>query len=118
MVGQGNHFIRSSASSSRTEDDRLSIAPSAADDDCTSSAGLTVRDFARRYRVGEDKVRAWIRRGELRAVNTAAVLCGRPRWVILPEALMEFERIRRSGPPPKSQRVRRRRVGQIDFLPD
>jgi transposase len=79
-------------------------------------AGLTVREVARRYRVGEDKVRAWIARGELAAVNTAAVLCGRPRWVILPDALAGFERRRAGGPPPKPCR-RVRQVG-IDFYPD
>jgi hypothetical protein len=79
-------------------------------------AGLTVKDFARRYRVGEDKVRAWIRSRELRAVNTAAALCGRPRWVILPEALAEFERRRQAAPPPRSRR--RRRTTQVDYYPD
>jgi hypothetical protein len=65
----------------------------------STQAGLTVGDVARRYRVGEDKVRGWIRRGELAAVNTAAALCGKPRWVILPEALAAFETRRRgSGP--------------------
>jgi hypothetical protein len=49
-----------------------------------TSPGLTVRDVARRYRVGEDKVRGWIARGELAAINTATVMCGRPRWVIPP----------------------------------
>jgi excisionase family DNA binding protein len=78
--------------------------------------GLTVREVARRYRVGEDKVRAWIRRGELRAINTAAVLCGRPRWVIPAEALSEFERQRAGGPPPTAPR-RRRRQQAIDYYP-
>ena len=81
------------------------------------AAGLTVRDVARRYRVGEDKVRAWIARGELKAINTAAVLCGRPRWVVPVDALAEFERRRAGGPPPKPQR-RRRQPAPIDFYPD
>lgn len=81
------------------------------------SAGLTVREVARRYRVGEDKVRAWIRRGELRAINTATVLCSRPRFVIPPEAITEFER-RRTVAPPKSPPRRRRRAPRIDFYPD
>jgi transposase len=81
-----------------------------------SAAGLTVRDVARRYRVGEDKVRTWIRHGELRAINTAAVLCGRPRWVVPVESLAEFERRRTGGPPPKPPR-RRRRQQLIDYFP-
>ena len=64
----------------------LQVAP-----DLISARGLTVREIARRYRVGEDKVRLWIRRGELRAINTSEALCGRPRWVIPPEALVGFE---------------------------
>jgi transposase len=53
--------------------------------------GLTVRDVARRYRVSPDKVRGWIKQGELPAVNTAATMCGKPRWVITPEELARFE---------------------------
>jgi hypothetical protein len=82
----------------------------------TVDPGLTVRDVARRYRVGEDKVRAWIRRGELAAVNTAA-LCGRPRWVVSTEALAAFERRRTASPPPKPPR-RRRRQALVDYYPD
>jgi hypothetical protein len=79
--------------------------------------GLTVRDVARRYRVGEDKVRAWIKQGELRAINTAASACARPRFVVPPEALTEFERRRGVALPPR-QRRRRRRQAVIDFYPD
>jgi hypothetical protein len=79
--------------------------------------GLTVRDMARRWRVGEDKVRAWIRRGELRALNTAATMCGRPRYVITPDALADFERARSAAPPKPTPR-RKKRTGLIDFFPD
>jgi transposase len=82
-----------------------------------NARGLTVTDVARRYRVGEDKVRAWITRGELRAVNTAAVRCGKPRYVVPPEALAEFERNRDAGPPPKP--IRSPRKPQVrDYYPD
>jgi hypothetical protein len=81
------------------------------------SAGLTVADLATRYRVSPDKVRAWIARGELAAVNTAAALCGRPRWVVLPDALAAFERRRAGGGPPRPARRKRRPAG-IDFYPD
>jgi excisionase family DNA binding protein len=81
-----------------------------------SSTGLTVREVARRYRVGEDKVRTWIARGELKAINTAAALCGRPRWVVPVDALAEFERRRAGGPPPKPPSRRRRREA-IDYYP-
>jgi hypothetical protein len=81
------------------------------------AAGLTVADVALRYRVSPDKVRGWIRRGELRAVNTAAVLSSKPRWVIPAEALAVFERRRAGGPAPTPPR-RRRRPAQVDYYPD
>jgi hypothetical protein len=82
----------------------------------TAQQGLTVEDVARRYRVSPDKVRGWISRGELRAVNTAAVLCGRPRWVVTAESLAAFERLRTGGPAPKPQRRPRRAPEIIDFF--
>jgi hypothetical protein len=90
------------------------------------AAGLTVRDVtwgsvvrevARRLRVSEDKIRHWIARGELKAINTATDMCGKPRWVITPEALADFEKKRAGGPAPKPQR-RRRQPAVIDFFPD
>lgn len=81
------------------------------------AAGYTVADAARRFRVGEDKVRGWIDRGELRAINTADTLCGKPRWVIPPEALAEFECRRAGGPTPKPPR-RRRQAAVIDYYAD
>lgn len=68
--------------------------------------GLTVADVARRYRVGQGKVLSWIRRGELKAINTAANLYIRPRYVITGEALEAFERRRDAGPAPRVERKR------------
>ncbi len=83
-----------------------------------TSIGQTVREVARRYRISPDKVRAMIGRGELRAINTADRLCGKPRWVILPEALAEFERGRQAQTPAKPAPRRKRQAGQTDFYPD
>jgi hypothetical protein len=83
----------------------------------TPAAGLTVSDLARRYRVSPDKVRGWIARGEIRATNTASVLCGRPRWVVIPDALVAFERRRASDPPPMPKR-KRRKTAIVDYYPD
>ena len=85
--------------------------------DTPPAVGLTVADVARRFRVGPDKVRSWIARGELAAVNTASVLCGKPRWVVTPEALAAFERGRAGGPPPKRAR-HRKRTTVVDYYPD
>jgi hypothetical protein len=82
----------------------------------TLTAGLTTADVARRYRVGEDKVRAWIKAGELAAINTAAVACAKPRYVVTPDALATFERARAVGPAPQTARKRKTKVK--DYYPD
>ena len=84
-----------------------------------SARGLTVSEIAKRYRVGEERVRGWIRRGELLALNVADSKCGRPRFVVLPESLERFERGRAAATPNKpAPRHKRRAAGMIDFYPD
>jgi excisionase family DNA binding protein len=80
-------------------------------------AGYTTRDAARLLRVSEDKIRKWIRAGELSAINTATTRSGKPRFVILPDAIQQFAAARSAAPPPKSPR-RKKRTGAIDFYPD
>jgi hypothetical protein len=64
-------------------------------------------------------VRGWIRRGELLALNVADSKCGRPRFVVTPEALEQFERSRAAATPDKPvPRRKRRPAGMIDFFPD
>jgi hypothetical protein len=60
--------------------------------------GLTPREVARRYRVSPERVRGWIVRGELGAINLARVRCGMPRYVVLPEHLAAFEQARQVSP--------------------
>jgi hypothetical protein len=79
-------------------------------------SGYSVADLARRWKIGEDKVRAFLRKGELVAVNVATNLSGRQQWRISPESVEHFERRRSSAPPPTPQR-RRRRAGAIDYYP-
>jgi hypothetical protein len=83
----------------------------------TPSSGYTVGDLARRWRVGPDKIRAFLRRGELVGVNVATNLSGRPQWRITAESVERFERRRSSAPPPKLPR-RRRATQMVDFYPD
>jgi hypothetical protein len=80
--------------------------------------GLTVADVAARYRVSQDKIRNWIRNGSLKAINTATALCGKPRFVVLPDALAEFEKRRAAAQPPKAPRRRRKRIDFVDYYPD
>jgi hypothetical protein len=81
------------------------------------SRGLTVADVAARYRVSPDKVRAWIRRGELAAVNTADRLCGKPRFVVTEEALAAFEQSRNAAVPAPPKRHRDRKQTFVDYYP-
>ena len=72
---------------------------------------------AERYGVDPSKVLGWIRRGELRAVNVAAHLGGRPRWRIDPADLATFEAARAAGTPSARQsRRRQRQTGVIKFF--
>jgi hypothetical protein len=80
--------------------------------------GLTVAEVARRYRVSPDKVRLWIKKGELRAINTASALCTKPRFVVVAEALAEFERRRQAAAPAKPAPRRRRPAETVDYYPD
>ena len=92
------------------------VTLSATDAD-THERGYTPRELARLLRVSPDRVRAWIAAGELGAINTAAARCGRPRFVVLPHHLAEWERNRRvARPPPKLQRSRRQ--AGTDYYPD
>jgi transposase len=78
---------------------------------------ITVRELARRYRVGRGKVAGWIQSGQLKAINTSDLRCGRPRWLVTPEALAEWERGRVATTPPMP-RKQRRAVGAVDFYAD
>jgi hypothetical protein len=80
------------------------------------SRALTVREFARRWRIRPDKARAWIHRGELKAVNVAAHLCGKPRFLILPHHVADFERSRQVAKPKATPRRKRRWV--TDYFSD
>jgi hypothetical protein len=83
----------------------------------TSLQGYSVADLCRRWKVGEDKIRAFLRRGELVGVNLATNLSGRPQWRITRESVELFER-RRSSTPPAKQPRRQRRQLQTDYYPD
>jgi hypothetical protein len=84
--------------------------------DTPPARGLTVADLAALLRVSGDKIRLWLKRGELVGVNTAGSVSARARWIILPDALAEFLRRRSAcSPPPKPPR--RRKATGVDFYP-
>jgi excisionase family DNA binding protein len=59
---------------------------------------LTPPQLARRFGVGPDKVLAWIRSGELPAINGAAKPNGRPRYLIDKADVEAFEAQRQVRP--------------------
>jgi len=69
---------------------------------------VTPPALAREYGVDVQKILAWIKRGELRAVNLATDPNGRPRYAIDRADILTFELSRQVQPPPP--RVRRRRA--------
>ncbi len=63
---------------------------------------LTPGAIAKKLGVHIRKIHGWIEAGELAAINVASTTSIRPRWIVLPEALAEFER-RRSALPKVEQ---------------
>jgi transposase len=77
---------------------------------------MTVKDIIARYCVSEGTVLAWIKRGELRAINVGRQAGSKkPRWRITPEALGAFEQLRTPSPPVPRMRRRKRPVDVIEF---
>ena len=81
------------------------------------AAGYSVADLCKRWKVGGDKVRAFLRRGELIGINVAMNLSIKPQWRVTPESVERFEQLRSSIPLPKPVR-RRKRKEMIDYFPD
>src|SRR5262249_54717748 len=97
---------------------RVTLSAPAAD---SAARGYTPAELARLLRVSPDRIRGWIKAGELGAIDTARLRCGRPRYVILPRHLEEFERRRRAATTatkPTPRRRRCRETAEIDFYPD
>jgi excisionase family DNA binding protein len=88
-------------------------------DHAPEQRGYTPAELARLLRVSADRIRAWIKRGELRALNVAPGRLGKPRFVVLPHHLEEFERKRRVATPAARPAPRRRQpAGVVDYFPD
>jgi hypothetical protein len=94
----------------------LPLADSTSND--IPSLGRTPNELARVLRVSPDRIRAWIKSGELGAINTAPTRCGKPRYVILPHHLAAFERGRQATTDPKPAPRRKRQQGMVDYFPD
>lgn len=77
-----------------------------------SGSALTVRQVAARYGVANHSVLAWIRNGELRALDVSRRPGGRrPTWRITLESLRAFEVSRTPlSPAPVARRKRREEI--------
>lgn len=71
---------------------------------------LSPRQLARQLGVGPAKIIGWIRRGELRAINVATRLVGKPRYRISPAAVAQWEQGRSATPERQAKPRRRRRI--------
>jgi hypothetical protein len=60
--------------------------------------------------IDANKVVGWIKSGELKAINAATSLGGRPRYLVSDTALDDFDRRRAVIPPAPSAPRRRRRA--------
>jgi excisionase family DNA binding protein len=79
--------------------------------------GLTTTEVAQLLRISPDKVRALITSGELGAIDTSnRRRCRRPRFIVLPSHLAQFEHRRRVVEPQAAPRRRKQVVK--DFFPD
>lgn len=79
----------------------------------------TVNDLCERYSVTEHTILAWIRSGELSAMNVGRTPgAKKPRWRITEAALQAFELLRSSeAPAPKPvRRTRERSADQVVFF--
>jgi excisionase family DNA binding protein len=84
----------------------------------TPLRGMTTADVARYLRISEDRVRTMIQSGELGAISTAPTRCGRPRYVVLPHHLAEFEQAHRVVVPTKTGRRPRRAPTRKRYFTD
>jgi hypothetical protein len=83
---------------------------------CSDVRAFTVADLARRFTVKPHVILAFIRAGELRALNIAAPGAKRPHWRIMPADLAAFEARRAATPdePPPARRKKQHAVDMID----
>jgi excisionase family DNA binding protein len=79
-------------------------------------SNFSIRQIAQQCGVSVRTVRAWIRAGELKAIDVARTAGGRkPRWRITQAALEAFEALRTSGPSAPAPRGRRRKTSKEEF---
>jgi hypothetical protein len=81
------------------------------------AGGFSVADLCRRWKIGGDKIRTLLRRGELVGINVATDRAGKPQWRVTAESVQRFEQARSSAPPPPRGR-HRPRPEATDYYPN
>jgi excisionase family DNA binding protein len=74
-----------------------------------SGVSLTPPLLAERLGVSPDKVRGWIKSGQLAATDVSKRPGGRPRYRISEDAVRKFEQKRKAGEPPAAPQKRRKK---------
>jgi excisionase family DNA binding protein len=82
-----------------------------------AARGYTTAELAKLLRVGPDRIRAWIKSGELPAIDTAPPRSRKPRFIVLPVHLEHFERRHRAATISAKPARRRRQTSGVDFFP-
>jgi len=79
---------------------------------------LSPPQIARMWGVSHEVVLNWIRSGQLKAINVASVMNGRPKFRVDVSELAAFEARRATQPAPKISSRRRKRYdeGAIQFF--
>jgi hypothetical protein len=81
-----------------------------------STSKITPKDYAKRLRVSPAKVLGWIHRGELRAINIASSLKGRPRFLLSESDIEEFESLRSTLSPQPKAKAKPRPIHDANFI--
>lgn len=74
---------------------------------------LTIAQAAEKMVIAPGKILGWIASGELAAIDISASRNQRPRWRIDPESLDQFLLSRRSTPPAKPAKAKRRKAAKV-----
>lgn len=82
----------------------------------TPRTKITPPRLAARWGIDACKVVSWIKSGQLKAINAAASLHGRPRYLIDETDVAEFEQRRTVTVEPKPTRRKRQSASIIEFF--
>lgn len=77
---------------------------------------ITPPELARRWGIKPDKVLAWIRMGDLAAINAATHPGGRPRYLIGLDDVAAFESLRSVSPQPRKDQHRCKRKNANSYV--